>query len=283
MPATRSKASKGTKRKADVALATTNATEDVVAIEGRTTKKTKTPITAEPSPILTGPRKRTNERPGLIGKRKRRTPAEVAAEKAEKEAQKKAVAQAQAEATAKLAAMEVVDEVNEAQRQQDVVRRLSALGGVILDDDAEEFDWSPIGEVSSDDDVNPTSSPIKPKGKMDKRALLTDVAAQKQEIRAQKAKRVGLPPASGLKAPPKRQAQTSRVHEVMRNIITGGLTDEDASSVRPKFHAGDSTLQANKIVGIINDANDAEGAEGAGVGEKDRETVRYRAKVCLDV
>lgn len=94
-----------------------------------------------------GPRKRTNEHPGLIGKNGRRTKKEVEAERAAKEANVKAVAAARVDAIAGLVDIELVQKRQETMRRQQVLRRQPSVLDVTAQDDAssgEDFNWGSV-------------------------------------------------------------------------------------------------------------------------------------------
>jgi hypothetical protein len=108
------------------------------------------------SPVISpkGPRKRTNEHPGLIGKKTRRTKAEVAAEKAAKEAKAKALQVKKAEAMASLATMEMDQESTEAEQRRRIIRRQPSVWDVTTYNASEEFDLGFLGETDDDSDTN---------------------------------------------------------------------------------------------------------------------------------
>jgi hypothetical protein len=104
------------------------------------------------SPVsLKGPRKRTNEHPGLIGKKPRRTKAEVAAEKAAKEAKAKALEVTKAEAMASLATIEMDQECAEADQCRRIIRRQPSILDVTTYNSGEEFDLGFLGETGNSD------------------------------------------------------------------------------------------------------------------------------------
>ena len=80
-----------------------------------------------PTPLLSTPRKRTNERPGLIGKVTRRSKEEVAAEKAAKIAKKKAEADEKMKAKERLATMELETAAAERTQKKNVLRHLPSI------------------------------------------------------------------------------------------------------------------------------------------------------------
>jgi hypothetical protein len=109
------------------------------------------------SPLHT-PRKRTNERPGLIGKVTRRSKQEVAAEKATKVAKKKAAADEKMKAKERLAIMEMETAAAEGTRKKNVLRRLpSTIPDEPDSSVGEDFDWnegmagSSVGDGSDND------------------------------------------------------------------------------------------------------------------------------------
>ena len=107
-------------------------------------------LSAPPVTPPSGPRKRTNEHPGLIGKKGRCTKAEVAVEKAKKEEKAKAVAAAKVGVMAQLVEMEVIQEAKEAMRHQQILRRQPSVLDVLADaadDSGEEVDWGTAGDT----------------------------------------------------------------------------------------------------------------------------------------
>ena len=124
------------------------------------TKKTKSSAGAgrrqkqrhSASPVTppTGPRKRTNEQPGLIGKKSRRTKAEAMQERAMKAAEAKAIVAGKVNAMAQLAAMEVDQEDKESKRHQQVVRRKPSIVDHFVDHSGEEFDFENIDALDSE-------------------------------------------------------------------------------------------------------------------------------------
>jgi hypothetical protein len=105
-----------------------------------------------------GPRKRTNERPGLIVKKRRRTKDEIAAEKAAKEAKAKAMAAARDNAVRGLANMELDQEHDEAMRRQHVLRHqpsfLDVAASVAASSSGEDFDWGSVDNVKETDEMD---------------------------------------------------------------------------------------------------------------------------------
>jgi hypothetical protein len=160
MPATRTRSHKAvitTKRDAELEKA--RESEVLSDGEGDTLTK-KAPISApkvarqrrkrqrSASPVSPkGPRKRTNEHPGLIGKKPRRTKAEVAAEKAAKAAKAKALEVTKAEAMASLATIEMDQECAEANQHRRVIRRQPSVWDVTTYNVSEEFDLGFLGET----------------------------------------------------------------------------------------------------------------------------------------
>lgn len=125
-----------------------------------------------------GPRKRMNEHPGLIGKKPRRTKAEVAAEKAAKEAKTKELEEANAEAVDHLAAMEVDQKRAEAEQHCRILRRQPSVPIVTADDSdhSEVFDLGSPGEseeMEVDSDTTPSDNPVPVAAKRTKVSIVT--------------------------------------------------------------------------------------------------------------
>ncbi|KAI9442802.1 hypothetical protein F5148DRAFT_1293155 [Russula earlei] len=216
-----------------------------------------------------GPRKRTNECPGLIGKKGRRTQQEVTAERAAKEVKTKAEAAARVEAVAGLVDLELEQEHEETMRRQCVLHRQPSVLDVTAYSSGEEFDWGLVDDVKDSEmeetDVGSDCGGSKPradgqvatakktkKGQKPKRELLTQVAQQKNMMRLKKdggGKRniIPLPLASGLKGNWKNQAKLTQ-----HQPILGGLTDDHASSVCPNFDQR-KLGAVTEIVGVVSD------------------------------
>ncbi|KAI0289301.1 hypothetical protein BC826DRAFT_971075 [Russula brevipes] len=240
--------------------------------QGRgTSRRQRRRLSASPIPPPEGQRKRTNERPGLIGKKRRRTQQEVAAERAEKEAKAKADAAAKVDAVAGLADMELDQGQEENLRRQRVLRYQPSVLGATADSSGEDFDWASADnaketdETDSDSDGGGSKSSVdsavvkKTKGKKPKRELLTQVARQKNAVRSKKGgvnKRnaMPLPLASGLKANWKNQAKLAHPQD---GLVHGGLTDDHALSARPEFHKR-KLGTVTEIVGVVSTSNDSD-------------------------
>ena len=124
---------------------------------GRNAGHQQQKLSASPITLPRGPRKRTNEHPGLIGKTRRRTKEEVAAEKAEKEAKVKAVAAAKADAVAHLAKMEVDQEHAVAMQHQCISWRQPSVLDVTKENSSEGSGENPL-ENGEDTDISDTDS-----------------------------------------------------------------------------------------------------------------------------
>jgi hypothetical protein len=107
-----------------------------------------------PIPPPEGQRKGTNEHPGLIEKKKRRTQQEVAAERAEKEAKAKADAAAKVDVVAGLADMELDQGQEENLRRQCVLRHQPSMLSVTADSSGEEFDWASADNAKEMDETD---------------------------------------------------------------------------------------------------------------------------------
>ena len=139
-----------TAKKRNISEALSDSEGDTLTKKGRGIQHRGRQCSASPVTPPKGPRKRTNERPGLIGKKKRRTKAEIAAEKAAKEAAKAAkVAEAKEEATARLAMMEVDQEDTEAERHQRVLRCQPSVLDVTADNGGKELEYEEFDLGSS--------------------------------------------------------------------------------------------------------------------------------------
>lgn len=99
-----------------------------------------------------GPRKQTNERPGLIGKKRRRTKEEVAAERAAKEAEVQAAAEAKVDAVASLAKMELDQEQQETTCRRQILWRQPSVLDVTAYSSGEDFDWGPVDDEKETDE-----------------------------------------------------------------------------------------------------------------------------------
>ena len=113
-------------------------------------------LSASPITPPNGPRKQTNERPGLIGKKVQCTKAEIAQEKAKKAEEAKAIAAAKVDAMAQLVEMEVDQEDKEATRRQQILRRQPSVLDVLADHSGEEFDWK--AEEEREDTESPSEN-----------------------------------------------------------------------------------------------------------------------------
>ncbi|KAI9452026.1 hypothetical protein F5148DRAFT_1289806 [Russula earlei] len=236
--------------------------------QGKSTRQRRRQ-SASPITPPKGPRKRTNERPGLIGKKGRRTQQEIAAERAAKEVKTKAEAAARVEAVAGLVDLELEQEHEETMRRQCVLHRQPSVLDVTAYSSGEEFDWGLVDDVKDSEmeetDVGSDCGGSKPradgqvatakktkKGQKPKRELLTQVAQQKNTMRLKKdggGKRniIPLPLASGLKGNWKNQAKLTQ-----HQPILGGLTDDHASSVCPNFDQR-KLGAVTEIVGVVSD------------------------------
>jgi hypothetical protein len=108
-----------------------------------------------------GPRKRTNERPGLIGKRARRTTAEVKSAKAAKEAEKRAAVEDHKDAMNRLAQMEIDQEQEKLAKDKRVVRRLHSFLDVMARNGPKELisgSLEDVGEVAEKENNGDQSS-----------------------------------------------------------------------------------------------------------------------------
>lgn len=112
-------------------------------------KRSASPITPPKEP-----RKRTNERPGLIVKKKRRTKAEIAAEQAAKEARARDEAAAKAMALTGLVNIELEQEQEEAMRRKYVLRRQPSCLDVTASSSGEEFDWGSVDDAKETDEMD---------------------------------------------------------------------------------------------------------------------------------
>jgi hypothetical protein len=145
-----------TAKKRNISEALSDSEGDTLTKKGRGIQRRGRQRSASPVTPPKGPHKWTNERPGLIGKKKRRTKAEIAAEKAAKEAAKaakvaeaKELAEAKAEATARLAMMEVDQEDAEAERHQRVIHRQPSVLDVTANNGGEELEYEEFDLGSS--------------------------------------------------------------------------------------------------------------------------------------
>lgn len=125
-----------------------------VADQHQRQKPSVSPVTTSPKGLRRSPRKRTNEHPGLLIKKGRRTKHEVAAERAAKEAKAKAEARAKANAVTGLVNMELDQEQEEATRRQQIVRRQPCFRNVAASASGEDFDWGSANDASDTDEMD---------------------------------------------------------------------------------------------------------------------------------
>ena len=129
-------------------------------------RKSASPITPPK-----GPRKQTNEHPGLIGKRGQCTNKEVAAEQAAKEAKIKAMATAKSDTVTDLVEMELDQEQQEATCRQCILWRQvlqcqPSVLDVTADSSGEEFNWGSVDSAAAHEmvetDVDTDCGALKP-------------------------------------------------------------------------------------------------------------------------
>ncbi|KAI9511008.1 hypothetical protein F5148DRAFT_1147149 [Russula earlei] len=291
MPITRSHGNvnktAATKRTVSDVLPNTEDNEQTMKRAKKSTHQQQCSASPVTPPI--GPRKCTNEHPGhLIGKQGRHTKGEIAIEKAKKEAKVKATAATKADAVAQLVEMEVDQELEEAARCQCVLRHQPSVLDVLANNSGEDFNWSEAEDdkeihSNSEEELAPTShgcvagsKQVKGHKPKDKRALLAQVAEQKEVVRgkkggAKKGVTAFLPLTSGLKEGLKEKAKLN--HSLIQDdSMVGGLNDEDALSVRPQFEKRKQG-SVNVVIASISDSNDS-GNESTPVCGSNAKTAR---------
>ena len=125
-----------------------------VANQRQQQKQSVSPAITSSKELRRSPRKRTNEHPGLLIKKGRRTKHEVAAERAAKEAKAKAEARAKADAVTGLVNMERNQVQEEATRHQQIVRRQPTqprFRNFAASASGEDFDWGSVDDASDTD------------------------------------------------------------------------------------------------------------------------------------